>query len=107
MIIIPVISGRIANYNMYVDFKKFNIALTWLNSVFALIICSVGVYIAVFYVRKLPEKGFLMYLLILSIVAEALFLANNFVMGMSYTNVEANIKEVKGVPINITPEQKS
>ena len=107
MIIIPVISGRIANYNMYVDFKKFNIALTWLNSVFALIVCSTGVYIAVFYVRKLKEKGFLMYLLILSIVADVLFLTNNFVMGMSYTNVEANIKEVKGIPIDITPEQKT
>lgn len=91
MIIIPVISGRIANYNMYLDFRKFNIALTWLNSIFALIICAFGGYIGIFYVRKLSEKGFLVYLLILTIVSEALFLVNNYVMGMSYTNVAANI----------------
>ena len=107
MIFIPVVHGRIYNYNMYVDFKKFNIALTWLNSVFALIVCLVAMYIAFFYVRKLPEKGFLMYLLILSLISEGLFLSNNFVMGMSYTNVESNIKEIKdNVPV-ISPEQKN
>jgi len=64
-------------------------------------------YIAFFYVRKLPEKGFLMYLLILSLISEGLFLSNNFVMGMSYTNVESNIKEIKdNVPV-ISPEQKN
>ena len=87
MIIIPVYRGEIANYNMYVDFKKFNIALTWLNSTFAFIICSCAIYLAVTYVRKLPEKGFLMYLIALTIFSDILFLVNNFVMGMSYTRV--------------------
>jgi hypothetical protein len=36
--------------------------------------------------------------MILTIVSEVLFLVNNYVMGMSYTNVAANIKETKGVP---------
>jgi len=93
------IHEALRNYSFYIKYQRYQVYTVSITTVFTYLVFSATVAIGVCLVRKLEQKKMIILLLILVNLSQLMYLGNAVNVLLSYTQVQSQVKEVKGIYI--------
>ena len=72
----------------YLNFYPYQQWLVVVNSIISSVVFLLVAYVAIMYVRKLQEKGMMLYLITLSLLSQAMYLCISWTKLVSYWAIE-------------------